>query len=140
MADGAGHLSDREKEAADCGVGELPQKPFVAHAADDQQIQPVGDGVITQRWCRGLTTIALKSILGTLPPFSAPEMAASSTCTCREWQQGKKQCKIVFWIQTRQVSKAIAQRFQNVRCHNLGHGCDALHDNDVKEMSLRSNG
>ena len=35
---------------------ELPQKPFIAYAADDQQLQPVGSGGRMQRYCETLCT------------------------------------------------------------------------------------
>ena len=49
-------------------IDELPQKPFVAIAADYQQLQPVGDGGYMARICRRLPTVTLSTIYRTDDP------------------------------------------------------------------------
>ena len=46
-------------------IDELPQRPFVAIAADYKQIQPVGNAGYMARVCRGLTTVTLNTIYRT---------------------------------------------------------------------------
>ena len=46
-------------------IDELPQKPFVAIAADYKQLQPVGRGGYMAKCCRKLTTVVLNTIYRT---------------------------------------------------------------------------
>ena len=49
-------------------IDELPQKPFVAIAADYKQLQPVGNGGYMARICKRLPTVTLNTIYRTDDP------------------------------------------------------------------------
>ena len=68
IIDEASQIDNSNTQMLVLGYGEVPQRPFLAIAADFQQLNPIEGGTKMREWCARMPAIQLKTIFRTNDP------------------------------------------------------------------------